>query len=60
MNLVLFNNPRQQISTASWPAATAELARCGGDRRVAVCTSRGQSYAATDHYSITGWGAEAA
>ena len=37
MNMVLFNNPRQQIFHGpAWCAATAELARRGGCRRVKV------------------------
>ena len=42
MILVLFKTRVNEFSTACRLRATAELARCGGDRRVAVSTSRGQ------------------
>ena len=42
MILVLFKNPSQRILPIYHVAAKAELARRGGCRRVAVCTSRGQ------------------
>jgi hypothetical protein len=56
MILVLFKNPESTNFTDLLHAAEAELGRRGGCRRVAVCNAP----ATTDHYSITGWGADAA
>jgi hypothetical protein len=58
MILVLFENPSQRILPTYYVAATAELARCDGCRRVAVYTRRGQrSRLQPITISITGAGA---